>query len=133
MPEFSPDQGLLGQSRHPCSRGSLATRYGAAEAAFPQPSPLGIARSTADADDPPGCSSTQLVQALPTLRFDLGETFQQSMQIQGIAHRPWFKHRQQLWIIHRETFPRGGKRPQAESAVGVGLIWRLSSLSWSSL
>ena len=111
MPEFSPDQGLLSQSRHPCSRGSLATRYVAAEAACPQPSPLGIASSTADADDPPGCSSTQLVQALPTLRFDLGETFQQSMQVESIAHRPWFKHRQQFWIIHRETFPRGGERP----------------------
>ena len=93
MPEFSPDQGLLGQSRHPCSGGCLATRYGEAEAAFPQPSPLGIARSPADADDPSGCGSTQLVQAVPTLRFDLGETLQQSMQVEGIAHRPWFKHR----------------------------------------
>ena len=93
MPEFSPDQGLLGQSRHPCSGGCLATRYGAAEAAFPQASPLGIARSTTDADDPPGRGSTQLVQAVPTLRFDLGETLQQSMQVEGIAHRPWFKHR----------------------------------------
>ena len=76
MPEFSPDQGLLGQSSHTCSRGCLATRNNAAEAAFPQPSPLGIARSPADADDPSGCGSTQLVQAVPTLRLDLGETFQ---------------------------------------------------------
>ena len=87
MPEFSPDQGLLSQSRHPRSRGSLATRYNAAEAAFPQASPLGIARSTADADDPAGCCSTQLVQAVPPLHFNLGKAFQQSMQVQGIAHR----------------------------------------------
>ena len=93
MPEFSPDQGLLGQSGPPCSSGSLATRHGAAEAAFPQPSPLGIASSTTDADDPPGRGSTQLVQAVPTLRLDLGETLKQSMQVEGITHRPWFKHR----------------------------------------
>ena len=93
MPEFSPDKGLLGQSRHPCSGGCLATRYSAAKTPFSQPSPLGIARSTADADDPPGCGSTQLVQALPTLRFDFGKTFEQSMQVEGITHRPWFKYR----------------------------------------
>ena len=111
MPEFSPDQGLLGQSRHSCSGGCLATCYSAAETAFPQPSPLGIARPTADADYPSGCGSAQLVQTLPALRFDLGKTFEQSMQVEGIAHRPWLKHRQQLWIIHREAFPRGGERP----------------------
>ena len=93
MPEFSPDQGLLGQSRHPDSRGCLATRYSAADTAFPQPSPLGIAGSTADADDPLGCGSTQLIQAVPTLRFDFGEAFQQPMQVEGITHRPWLKHR----------------------------------------
>ena len=70
-----------------------AAEAGNAAAAFPQPSPLGIARSTTDADDPPGRGSTQLVQAVSTLRFDLGETLQQSMQVEGIAHRPWFKHR----------------------------------------
>ena len=111
MTEFSPDQGLLGQSCHPCSGGCLATRYSAAEAAFPQPSPLGIARSTADADDPHGRGSPQLVQAVPTLSFDLCKAFQQSMQVEGITHRPWLKHRQPLWIIHREAFPRSGKRP----------------------
>ena len=119
LPEFSPDHGLLGQSRYPCSGGCLATSYSASQTAFSQPSPLGIARSTTDADDPLGSGSTQRHQALPALRFDLGETFEQSMQVESITHRPWLKHRHQLWIIHRETFPRGGERPQAEAAVGV--------------
>ena len=93
LPEFSPDQGLLGQSRHPCSGGCLATRYSTAETAFPKPSPLWIARSSADADDPLRCFSPECLQALPTLRFDLGEAFEQSMQVEGITHRTGFKHR----------------------------------------
>jgi hypothetical protein len=71
--EFSPDQGLLGQSRYTCRGGCLATRYRAAETAFSQPSPLGIACSTADADDPFRSGSTERLEALPPLRLDLGE------------------------------------------------------------
>jgi hypothetical protein len=43
---------------------------------------------------------------LPTLRFDLGEAFEQSMQVEGITHRARFQHRQQLRIIDREAFAR---------------------------
>ena len=71
--EFSPDQGLLGQSRYTCRGGCLATRHRAAETAFPKPSPLGIACSAPDADDPFRSGSTERLEALPPLRLDLSE------------------------------------------------------------
>tara|TARA_B100001564_G_scaffold315815_1_gene290771 strand:+ start:679 stop:900 length:222 start_codon:yes stop_codon:yes gene_type:complete len=73
---------------------------------------LGIARSSADADDPLGRGGTQSLEALPTLRFDLGEAFEQSMQVEGITHRARFQHRQQLRIIDREAFARAWQGAQ---------------------
>jgi hypothetical protein len=73
---------------------------------------LGIACSPPDADDPFRSGSTERLEALPPLRLDLCEAFEQSMQVEGITHRARFKNRQQLRIIDREAFARTGQGPQ---------------------
>ena len=93
LPEFSPDQGLLGQSSNTCGGRCLASRYRTAETTFPKPSPLRVASPTADADDPLWRGGTQGLQALPTLSFNLGEAFEQSVQKEGITHRARLQHR----------------------------------------
>jgi hypothetical protein len=92
-----------------------AVQHRQAETALPQESPLAIHRSASQADHPSQGRRVGGLEALPAARLDLAEAFEEPLQKQGIAARPWPQDRFQLRVVVREALAALGQGAQVEA------------------